>query len=72
MALQPSLRPLIIAGEVDAPHTLDVFCERFIHAVLSQLTLFFIQWIMSVHSGDCDTLPTVPYLEHFLSAESLR
>lgn len=26
MALQPSLRPLIIAGRPDAPHTLDVFC----------------------------------------------
>jgi hypothetical protein len=26
MALQPSLRSLIIAGRPDAPHTLDVFC----------------------------------------------
>src|SRR6266576_3015928 len=25
MALQPSLRPLIIAGKPDAPHTLDIF-----------------------------------------------
>jgi hypothetical protein len=25
MALQPSLRPLLIAGKPDAPHTLDVF-----------------------------------------------
>ncbi|CCM01739.1 uncharacterized protein FIBRA_03805 [Fibroporia radiculosa] len=27
MALQPSLRPLIIAGKHDAPHTLDVFLD---------------------------------------------
>jgi len=27
MALQPSLRPLIIAGRPDAPHTLDVFLD---------------------------------------------
>ncbi|PPQ70713.1 hypothetical protein CVT26_014637 [Gymnopilus dilepis] len=27
MALQPSLRPLIIAGNPDAPHTLDVFLD---------------------------------------------
>ncbi|TFY69183.1 hypothetical protein EVG20_g3257 [Dentipellis fragilis] len=27
MALQPSLRPLIIAGRYDAPHTLDVFLD---------------------------------------------
>lgn len=26
MALQPSLRPLIILGRPEAPHTLDVFC----------------------------------------------
>jgi hypothetical protein len=25
MALQPSLRPLLVAGQLDAPHTLDVF-----------------------------------------------
>jgi hypothetical protein len=25
MALQPSLRPLIVAGRHDAPHTLDIF-----------------------------------------------
>lgn len=28
MALAPSLRPLLIAGRPDAPHTLDVFRER--------------------------------------------
>jgi len=27
MALQPSLRPLIIAGTADAPHTLDIFLD---------------------------------------------
>lgn len=27
MALQPSLRPLIIAGNPNAPHTLDIFCK---------------------------------------------
>nr|GAT52284.1 predicted protein [Mycena chlorophos] len=27
MALQPSLRPLIIAGPADAPHTLDIFLD---------------------------------------------
>ncbi|EGO02389.1 hypothetical protein SERLA73DRAFT_86683 [Serpula lacrymans var. lacrymans S7.3] len=27
MALQPSLRPLIIAGSHDAPHTLDIFLD---------------------------------------------
>ncbi|KAF9462067.1 hypothetical protein BDZ94DRAFT_1220615 [Collybia nuda] len=27
MALQPSLRPLIVAGRVDAPHTLDLFLD---------------------------------------------
>ncbi|TFY80513.1 hypothetical protein EWM64_g3503 [Hericium alpestre] len=27
MALQPSLRPLIIAGRYDAPHTLDIFLD---------------------------------------------
>ncbi|KAJ3568767.1 hypothetical protein NP233_g5499 [Leucocoprinus birnbaumii] len=27
MALQPSLRPLIVAGNPDAPHTLDVFLD---------------------------------------------
>jgi len=27
MALQPSLRPLIIAGTLDAPHTLDIFLD---------------------------------------------
>ncbi|KAH7930623.1 hypothetical protein BV22DRAFT_1028084 [Leucogyrophana mollusca] len=27
MALQPSLRPLIIAGRHDAPHTLDIFLD---------------------------------------------
>lgn len=27
MALQPSLRPLIIAGHPDAPHTLDIFLD---------------------------------------------
>lgn len=27
MALQPSLRPLIIAGRPDAPHTLDIFLD---------------------------------------------
>lgn len=29
MALQPSLRPLIIAGTQHAPHTLDVFREWY-------------------------------------------
>jgi len=28
MALQPSLRPLLIAGKPDAPHTLDIFRMR--------------------------------------------
>jgi hypothetical protein len=28
MALQPSLRALIIAGRPDAPHTLDIFRAR--------------------------------------------
>ena len=46
MALQPSLRPLLIAGKVDAPHTLDVFCKRFFHAMISLLT-------RSVYSGLC-------------------
>ncbi|KAJ7181602.1 hypothetical protein C8R43DRAFT_969623 [Mycena crocata] len=27
MALQPSLRPLVIAGTFDAPHTLDIFLD---------------------------------------------
>ncbi|KAI9447933.1 hypothetical protein H4582DRAFT_2107371 [Lactarius indigo] len=27
MALQPSLRPLLIAGRPDAPHTLDIFLD---------------------------------------------
>ncbi|KDQ64204.1 hypothetical protein JAAARDRAFT_27831 [Jaapia argillacea MUCL 33604] len=27
MALQPSLRPLIVAGRYDAPHTLDIFID---------------------------------------------
>ncbi|KAI0268155.1 hypothetical protein BC834DRAFT_968370 [Gloeopeniophorella convolvens] len=27
MALQPSLRPLLIAGRYDAPHTLDIFLD---------------------------------------------
>ncbi|KAF5387619.1 hypothetical protein D9615_000710 [Tricholomella constricta] len=27
MALQPSLRPLIVAGPLDAPHTLDIFLD---------------------------------------------
>ncbi|KAG6910801.1 hypothetical protein DXG01_007690 [Tephrocybe rancida] len=27
MALQPSLRPLVVAGPLDAPHTLDIFRE---------------------------------------------
>ncbi|KAJ7167812.1 hypothetical protein C8R46DRAFT_1094221 [Mycena filopes] len=27
MALQPSLRPLIVAGTFDAPHTLDIFLD---------------------------------------------
>ncbi|KAG5648750.1 hypothetical protein DXG03_000097 [Asterophora parasitica] len=27
MALQPSLRPLIVAGPADAPHTLDIFVD---------------------------------------------
>ncbi|KAF8076757.1 hypothetical protein FPV67DRAFT_1618668 [Lyophyllum atratum] len=27
MALQPSLRPLVIAGPFDAPHTLDIFLD---------------------------------------------
>ncbi|KAI9513293.1 hypothetical protein F5148DRAFT_972244 [Russula earlei] len=27
MALQPSLRPLLIAGRADAPHTLDIFLD---------------------------------------------
>ncbi|KAJ7055102.1 hypothetical protein C8F01DRAFT_1161061 [Mycena amicta] len=27
MALQPTLRPLVIAGTVDAPHTLDIFLD---------------------------------------------
>ncbi|GAW06445.1 hypothetical protein LENED_008374 [Lentinula edodes] len=27
MALQPSLRPLIIAGSAHAPHTLDIFLD---------------------------------------------
>ncbi|RDB19785.1 hypothetical protein Hypma_012898 [Hypsizygus marmoreus] len=27
MALQPSLRPLIVAGRADAPHTLDIFLD---------------------------------------------
>ncbi|EPQ59049.1 hypothetical protein GLOTRDRAFT_70168 [Gloeophyllum trabeum ATCC 11539] len=27
MALQPSLRPLIIAGRYDAPHTIDIFLD---------------------------------------------
>ncbi|KAI0303986.1 hypothetical protein BC826DRAFT_1100910 [Russula brevipes] len=27
MALQPSLRPLLIAGKLDAPHTLDIFLD---------------------------------------------
>jgi hypothetical protein len=34
MALQPSLRPLLIAGRADAPHTLDIFRKRFFHAVV--------------------------------------
>lgn len=41
MALQPSLRPLLIAGKADAPHTLDVFCKQLFHAVISQLTRFY-------------------------------
>ncbi|KAL5487983.1 hypothetical protein ACEPAI_6091 [Sanghuangporus weigelae] len=27
MALQPTLKPLIIAGRPDAPHTLDIFLD---------------------------------------------
>ncbi|KAG6812095.1 hypothetical protein H0H92_004395 [Tricholoma furcatifolium] len=27
MALQPSLRPLVVAGSIDAPHTLDIFLD---------------------------------------------
>ncbi|ETW84097.1 hypothetical protein HETIRDRAFT_439015 [Heterobasidion irregulare TC 32-1] len=27
MALQPSLRPLVVAGRYDAPHTLDIFLD---------------------------------------------
>ncbi|KAJ6520957.1 hypothetical protein B0H19DRAFT_1204364 [Mycena capillaripes] len=30
MALQPSLRPLVIAGTFDAPHTLDIFYRYLI------------------------------------------
>jgi hypothetical protein len=41
MALQPSLRPLLIAGKADGPHTLDVFCKRLFHAVISQLTRLY-------------------------------
>lgn len=28
MALQPSLRPQVIIGPYDAPHTLDIFCAN--------------------------------------------
>jgi hypothetical protein len=49
MALQPSLRPLLIAGRPDAPHTLDIFRERLhyvvqyrsINPIISRLCLSF-------------------------------
>ena len=39
MALQPSLRPLIVIGSSEAPHTLDVFCEEPLS--LTDCTLHF-------------------------------
>ncbi len=39
MALQPSLRPLLIAGKPDAPHTLDIFrMSLFIPFFVKSLT----------------------------------
>lgn len=34
MALQPSLKPLIIAGDPNAPHTLDIFRTSLILVML--------------------------------------
>jgi hypothetical protein len=30
MALRPSLRPFVVAGKFDAPHTLDIFRKDYL------------------------------------------
>jgi len=42
MALQPSLRPLIIAGSHDAPHTLDIFRKAINRSIWNRLTQRYI------------------------------
>ena len=55
MALAPSLRPLLIVGKPDAPHTLDIFrmCQ------FCQFLVIDVSWgqsIMSAPLGDCRLL----------------
>ena len=59
MALAPSLRPLLIAGKPDAPHTLDIFRMCILHQFLFIDALWY-QSIMSVPSGDCRLLISFP------------
>lgn len=49
MALQPSLRPFIVAGRYDAPHTLEIFCECGVFRSIDVSDSF--QWTMCVLSG---------------------
>jgi hypothetical protein len=44
MALQPSLRPLLIAGKPDAPHTLDVFrmCLFYPRSIANMLPVDYV------------------------------
>jgi len=43
MALQPSLRSLIIMGSPNAMHTLDVFCAFFCHSGVQLIAEFFLR-----------------------------
>jgi hypothetical protein len=66
MALQPSLRPLIIAGRADAPHTLDIFRKAIgynrMPNGLTGSNIF--QWTTSVHSGDENATYTLSCVAH--------
>jgi hypothetical protein len=73
MALQPSLRPLIIAGRSDAPHTLDIFRKRIFSCCSSNLTCcgysgLCLSFQVTVFSRQCTPVSN-PCVEHLPSGK---
>ena len=50
MSLQPSLRPQVILGPFDAPHTLDLFCMSEKQVTNTKADDVY-QWTTSAHIG---------------------